>query len=213
MWLSVQETFYLDGHSWFFILPHWGIHINYILVIICNKQGCHALYLQFRWICGVYHYDLKGLSKSFSLFLIGSAKSFSWRGWVKGISSLPDRVFSLWLCLFSPQFSVCTNYFRTAKIHICTVVAALENKNATSSFVVQKFYVWMWRINRHYPCRTRCHLLEYNRRTLQGFINNSWGLCVTWLMGAYESHPQKKRMPLFYQTILAHKVVQNPLTI
>lgn len=121
-------------------------------MIIYNKRGCHALYLQFRWICGicgVYQYDLKGLSKSFSLFLIGSAKSFSWRGWVKGISSLPDRVFSLWLCLFSPRFSVCTNYFRTAKIHICTVAAALENKSATSSFVAQKFYVWMWRINRH----------------------------------------------------------------
>lgn len=52
-----------------------------------------------------------------------------------------------------------------------------------------------------HSCRTRSHLLKYDRRTLQGFINNSWGLCVTWLMGAYESHLQKKCVSLFYQTI------------
>lgn len=32
-------------------------------------------------------------------------------------------------------------------------------------------------------------------------------------MGTYESQPQKKRMRLFYQTLMAHKVIKNPLAV
>ena len=46
------------------------------------------------------------------------------------------------------------------------------------------------------------------QRDAARLINNSWGLCVTWLMGAYESHPQKKRLPVFYQTIRTKGLTQ-----
>lgn len=59
-------------------------------------------------------------------------------------------------------------------------VATLATRGAASSFVGADSYVWMPLVpvimgdqSRLHPCGTRSHLLECDRRTLQGFINNS----------------------------------------
>lgn len=52
------------------------------------------------------------------------------------------------ICLFSPQSSVCTNYFQTVDMHICAVATVLGEKNGASGSAAEKFSVWMWRIER-----------------------------------------------------------------
>lgn len=96
---------------------------------------------------------------------------FSWTAWVKVTSSWPDRFF-----LFSPQSSVSTNYFQTVEMHICAVATVLGEKMKQAAQWLKSFLFGCAGLNEApCPCKMRCHLLGYDRRTLQGLINNSWG--------------------------------------
>lgn len=71
------------------------------------------------------------------------------------------------------------------------------NKTESPHSFIYRMALWSQRINRiASPVRQESHLLECDRRMLQGLINNSWGFYVTWLMGAYESHPHRSVCPL-----------------
>lgn len=83
--------------------------------------------------------------------------------------------FLIWISSFSPQMSICANCFQT--VNSCNPSSSffffpfLPTQPAENFFCVD---AQDWNAATR-PCRMRCRLLQSDRGTLQGLINNSWG--------------------------------------